>query len=425
MELAEIYQLFSASSGVCTDTRKITDGCIFFALKGASFNGNAFAKDALAKGASYAVVDEEQFAGIEKAILVEDVLECLQKLANLHRKTLGFTIVGITGSNGKTTTKELAYRVLSQKYETASTPGNFNNHIGVPLTLLGIGAETEMVVLELGDNHPGEIMELCQISEPDFGLITNIGKDHLEGFGSMEANIRAKSELFDHLLRNGGNVFVNSIDPILKNMSKRFASPIMYGAEGDAHFAQLESANPFIHYRAGDTLVKTQMTGAYNFENMMAAIALGQYFEVEEEKIHQAIGSYIPQNNRSQWIEKGSNTILLDAYNANPSSVEAAIESFAQLETDKEKVLILGDMFELGSISQSEHQNMVALAKQQGFAKLIFCGNLYYEQKNKDDLFFPKREELERFILKNPFENTCFLLKGSRGMALEKLVEVI
>lgn len=426
MHLDQLYTLFLKSGSVSTDTRKITQGDIFFALKGDNFNGNRFASEALEKGAAFAVIDEEAHATSERHILVEDSLETLQALAARHRKQLGIPVVAITGSNGKTTTKELVHRVLQEKYRTFSTPGNFNNHIGVPLSLLQLTEETEMAVIEMGDNHLGEVAALCEIALPDFGIITNIGKDHLEGFGSFENNIRAKSELFHYLIQHGGNAFINSKDPILSNMAKRFPNPVMYGAKGDFAYAEYVGADPYVRYRDSMSMaVQTRISGRFNFDNIMAAICVGKFFKVPEENIHRAIAGYVPGNNRSQLLEKGSNTILMDAYNANPSSVAVAVESFDELKTYKQKTVILGDMYELGETSHKEHLETVRMVLGRSFDMAIFCGAAFQACQQEGGLFFAEKTDLVTYLQTADIQNTYILLKGSRAMKMEDLVEYL
>ncbi|MEM1135432.1 MAG: UDP-N-acetylmuramoyl-tripeptide--D-alanyl-D-alanine ligase [Bacteroidota bacterium] len=429
METAALYQLFKKQKQVSTDTRKITKDSIFFALKGPRFNGNNYALEALEKGASFAVIDElsPEHKDHPQLILVENVLESLQKIANIHRKTLGIPVIAITGSNGKTTTKELVYQVLSQKFKTYATPGNFNNHIGLPLTILRTPPETEMLILEMGDNNLGEIAVLCEIANPDYGLITNIGKDHLEGFGSFENNLRAKSELFQYLIQNSGNAFIPTKDPILKNMAKRFKNPILFGDTGNQSFLQLNEQTVFVSFRTEEGKVhQTQLFGKYNFANVEAAYSIGKYFKIPYEELVKAICDYIPQNNRSQIIEKAKNTLLLDAYNANPSSVSAVLESFISMQSEKPKIVILGDMLELGKTSKQEHFDIAEKGTQANLI-CIFCGALFYEVREsfKKGLFFKDKEQLIQYLLKTPIMNHMVLLKGSRGLKLETLIEYL
>ncbi|GAA4823277.1 UDP-N-acetylmuramoyl-tripeptide--D-alanyl-D-alanine ligase [Algivirga pacifica] len=425
--IEQLYQIYREHPLISTDTRKIETGSLFFALKGANFNGNKFALQALEKGAAYAIIDEEEFATNERCLLVDNVLTCLQELSAFHRQQFDIPIIAVTGSNGKTTTKELLNQVLSKKFKTHATEGNFNNHIGVPLTLLKMPEDTEIALIEMGDNHMGEVAALCQIAHPTHGFITNIGKDHLEGFGNFENNIRAKSEIFDYLIKHDGIAFINSKDPILKNMAKRFKNPIWYGGEYDFAFLELEGAHPYISYKdRQEELIQTQLIGAYNFENILLTFCIGKYFEVTNQDIHEAIRSYTPSNNRSQLIEKGSNIIILDAYNANPSSVEAALESFDSFETKKEKVVIIGDMLELGNISEEEHQKMIELASSKSFERRIFVGPLFHQSIELEGIEkYADKELLVKNLTENPLSNSAILIKGSRGIKLETLLDVL
>jgi len=341
-----LYQYYKRNPSISTDTRKVKENDIFFALKGANFNANEFAEKAIENGASVAVIDNPEFKVDDRYWLVEDSLVALQSLANLHRKQFDIPVIAITGSNGKTTTRELLVCVLRKKYQVHSTQGNLNNHIGVPLSLLKMPLETEIAIIEMGANHLGEIKTLCDISEPNYGLITNIGKAHTEGFGSFEGVVRGKSELYQYLIEEKGKVFINSREQILANMGKRFDAPVLYGSEGDFFFAELFEANPYLKIGVENEDIKTHLIGRYNFDNLITAMALGKYFQVEDSDIREAIASYKPSNNRSQVLEIKTNTIFLDAYNANPSSMEVALENFSVL--DGEKVVILGDMNELG-----------------------------------------------------------------------------
>lgn len=425
MSIASLYQLYLSSEGVTTDTRKISQGQLFFALKGPNFNGNLFAEKALEAGAKAAIVDEAEAVKDERFVLVDNVLKSLQQLANLHRKTWKFPVIAITGSNGKTTTKELLTLCLKTQFKTFATPGNFNNHIGLPLTILGIPSDAEMAILEMGDNQLGDIAELCQIAEPTHGVITNIGKDHIEGYGSFEGNIRAKSELFDFLLKSKGQIFVNREDGILKNMAKRFTAvpAVWYGGAEDQ--LQFLSANPFIKYQVGKEEINTQLLGKYNLYNLQTARAIALNVSVSSENINQAFASYRPSNNRSQWVEKGSNQIILDAYNANPSSVELAIENLKSITTTKKKVCILGDMFELGSISEEEHKRMVELAVSAGFDLAVFIGERYEKHATSGGSFFRSKPDFETFLKGLSLTDAIILIKGSRKMALETLVELV
>jgi len=421
MSVEILYQYFLQNPSVSTDTRTLRTGDIFFALKGENFNGNKYAKQAYQKGASIVVVDENVDVPPENTVKVANVLQTLQALANHHRKTLNFKVIAITGSNGKTTTKELVQNVLSKKYTVQSTPGNFNNHIGVPLTLLGIDKKIEFAIIEMGDNHPGEIDELCKIAEPNFGLITNIGKDHLEGFGSMEANIAAKGELFTYLSNTGGIGILNTSDSVVHGLAKSLSTVLKYDNSAEP---QLKNARPFLILEdAYQNEVSTQLIGLYNLENIRMAWQIGKHFSIPNTAIGEAIYQYTPKNNRSQVVETQLNTIVLDAYNANPSSVEAALESFDKAVFQKPKAIVLGDMFELGTISKAEHANIVALVEKYGFQRSLFCGNNYFEHKADFAEFYRSKDELISNLKNMPLTGFAILLKGSRGIALETLVD--
>lgn len=345
--IESLYTVYKQSTGVSTDTRKIEKGNLFFALKGPNFNANSFAAKALDMGASAVVIDEEEFAvaGDARYVLVDDVLVALQQLANHHRKQLDIPFLAITGSNGKTTTKELINAVLAKKYKTYATVGNLNNHIGVPLTLLAMDETTEIGIVEMGANKIGDIAALCEIAEPTHGLITNIGRAHLEGFGGFEGVLRAKTELYQFLISHKGKIFVNSQNQVLANMIKRMDDPITYPSKGDFYHCELVAANPFVTFKlAKGSIHETKMLGGYNFENIATALTVGVFFGVEENIAATAICAYTPGNMRSQLIEKRSNLIVLDAYNANPSSMEQAIRTFGKMTGKPHKMVILGDM---------------------------------------------------------------------------------
>lgn len=427
MKIAELYQKYLESGKVSTDTRQITSGSVFFALKGPSFNANEFAANALSKGASYAVVDEKKYAVNECFILVDDALQTLQQLARHHRDQLRIPVIGLTGSNGKTTSKELVHAVLSRKFNTLATKGNLNNHIGVPLTILSIDRSHEIAVIEMGANHVGEIGALCAISNPTHGFITNIGRAHIGTFGGFDNIIRGKSELYQHLIKHDGTVFINSQNPILANMAKRFRGPLFYPAPGDYYHAELVSSNPYLAVRAENgEEITSQLIGAYNFENIAIALCIGKHFGVEAHVANQAIKDYVPGNMRSQVIKKGTNTIILDAYNANPSSMAAAIESFAAMDGAR-KVVILGDMYELEGEAEGEHRKIGTLLKEKELGNAYLCGPLmkaahatYPEGK-----FIDSRDLLVEELKRNPLEDSLILVKASRGMALEKVVEFL
>lgn len=430
MDIEQLYKLYKKSTGISTDTRAIKAGNLFISLKGPSFNANAFAVNALALGASAVVVDEPEYYNERDSryFLVKDSLEALQKLANYHRKKLDFPFLAITGTNGKTTTKELINLVLSLKYRTYATEGNLNNHIGVPLTLLSMKEATEFGIVEMGANKLGDIRELCAIAEPTHGLITNIGKAHLEGFGDFEGVLRAKTELYQYLIHSNGKVFINSGNPILLNMAKRFNDPVLYSGKHDFHHCRFLEANPFVTFETSDGKTHTtKMLGEYNFENIATALAVGKYFGVEEEKAVEAVCKYIPSNMRSQLIEKRSNLILMDAYNANPSSMEEAIKAFGNMTGRKNKMIILGDMFELGKSEIEEHRKLGELVNKLDIDKVCFTGELikYALEKAPRALYFPDPFSLRNWLQDSHLEDYLILIKGSRGMKMEGLVKFI
>ncbi len=422
----ELYTIFINCGKVSTDTRKIEPGSMFFALKGANFNGNQFAADALEKGAAYAVIDEAEFQQGEQFLLVDDVLIALQEVAHHHRVQLNIPVIGINGTNGKTTTKELLYTVLSQKYQTLATQGNLNNHIGVPLTLLEMTADTEIAIIELGANAVGEIAALCQIAHPTYGLTTNIGKAHMEGFGGLEGAIRGESEQYDYMRKTNGTVFINSQNPMLSNMAKRFEQPYLYPATNDYFHCEFISADPFVRYHhENGQEVETQLLGGYNFENIAAALCIGKFFNVPAEQANQAVANYQPSNQRSQIVKKGSNTIILDAYNANPDSMQAAIENLKAMQADQ-KVAILGDMYELGEDSPQEHRAIGEQLASADFTQVLLCGELMKDAANVYSAahYFPQKADLETFLKENSIQESTILLKASRGIALETLVDL-
>ena len=430
MNIDLLYQLYKHSTGVSTDTRKIEKGNLFFALKGPSFNANEFAGNALALGASAVVVDEEEhyMENDRRYVLVKDSLSALQLLSNHHRKTLNIPILAITGTNGKTTTKELVQVVLSTKFRAVATIGNLNNHIGVPLTLLSMDEKTEIGIVEMGANKIGDIQELCQIAEPTHGLITNIGRAHLEGFGGFDGVLKTKTELYHYLISQNGKVFINSENSILINWSKRFSSPILYPGEDDFYYCTLVEANPFVKFITADGKTHTtKILGAYNFENIAAALTIGKFFGVEEEKAIEAIGMFIPTNMRSQLIEKRSNLILLDAYNANPSSMEEAIRAFGKMTGKKYKMILLGDMYELGSSEIEEHRKLGEVISQMEIDKICFTGKLIRHalETAPRALYFPDPFSLRNWLQDSRLEDYLILIKGSRGMKMEGFVEFI
>ncbi len=425
----EIYQLFKKNQVVCTDTRKIEENCIFFALKGDNFNGNKFASTALEKGAGYAIIDEKEYFVSDKTILVENVLQTLKDLANLHRKTLGIPILAITGTNGKTTTKELTSAVLTQKFKVSFTEGNLNNHIGVPLTLLKMSTKTQFGVVEMGANHPGEIADLCVIAEPDYGIITNIGKAHLEGFGSFEGVIKTKSELYHYIKGKNGTIFYNLDNPLLAELTHDIQNKISYGNKDADFTGELLSSPPFVHLKAnfkkGVLYLNTNLTGDYNHENIMAAACIGNYFEIEPLLIQKALKEYFPQNNRSQLIIKNRLKIIMDAYNANPTSMQASIKSFMS-NVSENSYLILGDMLELGNYSKQEHIAVLGLLKNYPSARIFTVGKNFLEiAENHNCQSFLNVELLCEFLQKNPITFGDVLIKGSRGIQLEKVLEYL
>ncbi len=422
-----LYKNFLACNGVSTDTRSIAEGSLFFALKGDRFNGNAFAQQALESGAAYAVIDEPEHQHNDRCLLVDDALTALQELAHHHRIMLDIPVIGINGTNGKTTTKELLHAVLSQKYQTLATHGNLNNHIGVPLTLLQLTSDTELAIIELGANHVGEIAALCRIAHPTHGITTNIGKAHLEGFGGLAGAIRGESEQYDYLRKTGGVVFINSRDPLLSNMGKRFAAPHYYPAPDDYFSCTLVSADPFVVYQAeGSDSVETQLVGAYNLENIAAALGIGKYFDVSLEAANEAVRAYQPANKRSQVVRQGSNTIILDAYNANPDSMQAAIRNLEAMRA-AQKVVILGDMYELGEDTETEHRAVGELLAAGSVQHLFFCGELMQaaHQACPRSTYFPDKTDLENHLRQHPITNSTVLIKGSRGMAMETFVDLL
>lgn len=426
--IPDLYEKFLECTGVSTDTRTITPDCLFVALKGPSFDANQFALDALAKGARYALVDNPAVVEQDtRCLLVQDSLTALQDLARYHRQTLKIPIVGLTGSNGKTTTKELIAGVLSKKFVTYATRGNLNNHIGVPLTVLSITEQYEIAVVEMGANHQKEIALLSSICQPTHGLITNIGKAHLEGFGGIEGVRIGKGELYDFLAQTGGVVFVNAGDPVLLDMYRErqgFGQVVFYLENNQPELLQ---ESPVAVYRTAEGReVTTHLPGRYNFMNMAAALAIGEHFGVEIDEAHHAIADYNPTNNRSQVMTKGTNTILLDAYNANPSSMAAAVQQFMQ-QPAKRKMVILGDMYELGDESPAEHAALGQLVAQGNFDIVILSGKdmKYALESLPKAYYFPDKFSLHNWIIDHPMQDTHILIKGSRGMGLETVVPFI
>jgi len=425
MKIHDLHAIFLANPSISTDTRKIKENDIFFALKGENFNGNTYTQKALDSGASYVVIDEEKYVANNKTILVDNVLKTLQDLANYHRKKCKAQVISLTGSNGKTTTKELINAVLSTSYRTIATKGNLNNHIGVPLTLLTIKPDTEIAIVEMGANHLNEIEFLCEIAEPDFGYITNFGKAHLEGFGGVEGVIKGKSELYDYLISSNKSVFLNADDPIQLEKLKGFTKKYGFSTTQAKYFnIELINAQPFVNLKVEDVEINSNLIGTYNFTNCCAAIIIGKYFNIELPKIKYAIEKYIPDNNRSQIINTKGHYIILDAYNANPSSMKVALENFHKLEKPN-KILILGDMFELGNSSREEHQIIANLASSLNFEEVILVGeNFQLTDSNAINLtnFNALKTYLDKYDLP---EKSTILIKGSRGMALERVLECL
>lgn len=438
-EISQLYSVFLKYPNVITDSRKAAAGTLFFSLKGENFDGNEFAASALQQGCNYAVIDNENFYKGEKYILVKDCLATLQALAKYHRESLKdlpacrqVPFIAITGSNGKTTTKELIKSVLSKKYKVLATTGNLNNHIGVPLTVLSITSDIEIAVIEMGANHIGEIAMLCDIAQPDYGLITNIGKAHLGEFGSFDAVVKAKTELYQFIRKKKGKVFLNCENDLLISHSSGIEK-ITYGSSETAScVCQLIDANPFLKISYENELISSQLIGKYNFENVAAAICIGKYFGVDAKKIKEAIETYVPSNNRSQVIKTKINTLILDAYNANPSSMCVAIENFHDMKGEN-KWLILGDMLELGEYEIGEHKNILQLIAEKKFNNVILVGERFSKTVSEmrinfpNQLLFKNSDELVNRLKLTPLSDTpsIILIKGSRGMKLEKAVEFL
>tara|TARA_B110000046_G_C12964036_1_gene385851 strand:+ start:174 stop:1427 length:1254 start_codon:yes stop_codon:yes gene_type:complete len=416
MDIKDLYQIYSTNYLVDTDTRNIRNNSIFFSLKGDNFNGNKFATEALKKGAKYAVIDEEESEVEGRTILVDNVLKTLQKLANYHRRKLEITVIGLTGSNGKTTTKELLNAVLKTQYNTKATQGNLNNHIGVPLTLLSFTNKTEIGIVEMGANHQKEIEFLSNICEPDIGCITNFGKAHLEGFGGIVGVIKGKSELYTYLEKENKIVFVNSNDPIQLELTKKIKRILLNNS------ITISSIQPFLELKYTNKTILTNLVGTYNLDNIRVAISIGEYFNISTINSSTAISNYSPTNNRSQVLVKNNNKILMDAYNANPTSTLAALYNFNKIKETR-KVVILGDMFELGEDSAKEHQHIVNICENLEIDRFIFIGKNYYETTAEEK--YDSVESMKKQLNISTFKNNYILIKGSRGMALERLLDLI
>lgn len=426
MEIASIYKKLEASASISTDTRKISKGDMYFALKGDNFDGNKFVKQAFESGAKHCIVDDKNAVINDNCILVNDVLTTLQNLANYHRKAINIPIISLTGSNGKTTTKELIKAVLSTSYKVDATKGNLNNHIGVPLTLLSFTKDLDFGIVEMGANHQKEIEFLCGIAEPNFGLITNFGKAHLEGFGGEEGVIKGKSELYDYLKANEKTVFINSDDPKQLKQINSYHNIKTFGKtkENDC-IVEFKSANPYVNLSYNNIDIHSQLIGDYNYGNIAVAVAIGQYFEVKTENIKKAIESYQPNNNRSEIINRVTTKIILDAYNANPTSMLAALKNLKQLNADR-KYLFLGDMFELGKEAEKEHQTIANFTEDNFDENIFLVGENFYKTTTKSTTKkFKSFEDLKPLLKNLDLKNSTVLIKGSRGMALERILELL
>lgn len=436
METAELYQIYLKHRAISTDTRKITNGCLFFALKGENFDANQFAVKALDSGAAYAIVDNPEYAVNDRYILVKDVLKSLQDLSAHHRKQLKIPVIGITGTNGKTTTKELIKAVLSQHCRTYATEGNLNNHIGVPLTLLSIKDDCDIAIIEMGANHQKEIEFLCSLAQPDYGLITNVGKAHLEGFGGVEGVKIAKGELYEYLAANNGTAFINTDNPILMEMSRnREVNHVVGYGTGSTNYLSggLTEVSPTLVIewqlkgRENDVIytANSNLPGTYNFENILAAMCIGSFFKLSPEQVNRGVNSYIPQNNRSQILKTNTNTVICDYYNANPSSMTVALDNLSSLP-ENNKAMILGDMFELGQESAMEHRFILDKAMQTDAARRIFIGEEFHKLSGAYEAeFYHNTLDATIGLKEKPLQHTTVLLKGSRGMKLEGLLDLL
>ena len=427
MSIIDLYDLFIHNPQITTDSRNCPKGSIFFALKGDKFDGNQYAGKALASGCVYAVIDNPDYYIGERTILVDNVLKTLQQLAHHHRKVLGLPIIGITGTNGKTTTKELLAAVLSTKFNLLYTEGNFNNHIGVPLTLLRLTHDHEMAVIEMGASHPGDIKELVDIVHPNYGIITNVGRAHLEGFGSFEGVIRTKGELYDYIRRSKGKIFIKKENEYLQSIAKGIEQ--ITDGNGDDAFAsgQVVSCDPFLvfNWKQQGKLhtVETHMIGSYNLDNVLAAVAVGRFFKIPAERISRAIAAYEPTNNRSQFKKTDNNELIIDAYNANPSSMKVALDNFITMPVQP-KAIILGDMRELGPTSDELHAEVVEQIKKGQFDKVFLCGE-HFSKVGKEFSPFATTEAMVEELRKQPLKGYHILIKGSHSMGLEKLADIL
>ena len=434
MDIAQLYKLYEQHPDVQTDTRKLTAGCIFFALSGANFDGNKFALEALEKGAAYAVVDDAQLAANDQCIVVDNVLVALQQLANYHRRQFDIPFIAITGSNGKTTTKELVAAVLARKYLTYATAGNLNNHIGVPLTLLRIKKDAQMAIIEMGANHQREIAGYCEIAMPDYGIITNCGKAHIEGFGGIEGVRKGKGELYDYVRAHGGRIFRNADLDYLEEMAHDIKEQITYGSANAEYIGKPIMQGVFLQVAMmtahTETMLDTHLVGAYNFPNVMVAVAVGRHFGISIDEIKTALAGYNPDNSRSQWLQIGSNKIILDAYNANPTSMRAAIINFAEAELTN-KCLWIGGMKEMGSEEEHEHRELVKLIAQYAWQEVILVGHEFKHNLPlvlNEDLWykwFETSAEAAAYIKQYPPEDCSILIKGSRGSKMEVMADAL
>ena len=423
MEIGSIHKIFLKSNGVSTDSRKVKKNDIYFSLKGPNFNGNEFAKSAIEKGACYAIVDQKEYVIDKSYILVEDCLKTLQNLANYHRKNSKAKIIGLTGSNGKTTSKELIFSFLKNKFKTIATTGNLNNHIGVPLTLLSIEEDTEIAIIEMGANHLKEIETLSNIADPDYGYITNFGKAHLEGFKNLEGVIKGKSELYNHLINKSRLIFINNRDKKQVELTKEYSNKFTFGEQNSDSIFSVKSINPKINISIDNILIESNLFGQYNIDNIAAAICIGKYFNLDNENIKAGIERYIPENNRSQIIKKGSNKIILDAYNANPTSMQLALSSFNDMKEGK-KIVFIGDMFELGENSHQMHQEIVYTVEKMNFDQTFIIGDLFNKTKHSSNIrSFKNLNDLKGNM--DEISNSAILIKGSRGMKLENILDFI
>lgn len=425
MNIEQLYGIYLQYPSVQTDTRKIKKGDLFFALKGETFDGNTFAAKAIELGAAYVVIDNETYNTNERCILVNDVLHTLQQLAGYHRSQLNIPVIAITGSNGKTTTKELVTAVLQSTYITYATTGNLNNHIGVPLTLLGIKSDAQMAIVEMGANHIGEIASYCIFTKPNFGLINNVGKAHLEGFGSLEGVKKAKGELFNYIQEHSGTIFINTDLDYLVTMAQGINQQVSYGTANAQIIGKALHQSPKLAVallsNMMETVIHTQLVGDYNLPNVLAAVAIGHYFKIPVEQIKTAIETYLPSNSRSQWLDKGSNQIILDAYNANPTSMKLALENFSKISNGN-KYVLLGAMKEMGAESVTEHQALVDLAVALQLKNVFLVGDEFEGVKHNYKQFTTS-EDLKNYLLRNPITNAVVLIKGSRGSKMETALD--